>query len=105
MELVDFIYKIVNQLPDNEEHCLSFQIRKCVISIPSNIAEGYGRKYTAEYRRFLKIVRASLYELQTQIEIAARLKYINQEYIHTLETNSTEIEKMLNSLIRKLKNS
>ncbi len=95
------IYKLVSHFPKNEEHCLSIQIRRCAISIPSNIAEGFGRKYTAEYKRFLSFSRGSLYELQTQTEIAKRLNYITNDN-EVFETIIHEIEKMLNSLIRKL---
>ena len=102
MNLVEMIYKLVNQFPKNEEYCLSSQIRRCAISIPSNIAEGYGRKYTAEYKRFLTIARGSLFELQTQVQIAKRLDYINDKLNDSSEKLVLEIEKMLNSLIKKL---
>ena len=105
MELVEFVYQIIKNLPDNEEYGLSIQIRKCVVSIPSNIAEGYGRKYTADYKRFLQIARGSLYELQTQLEIAVRLKFIDNQYIKTIESHLKEIEKMFNTLINKIKNT
>ncbi|MBN2523079.1 MAG: four helix bundle protein [Bacteroidales bacterium] len=102
MELVELIYKIVVLFPKYEEHCLSKQIRRCVVSIPSNIAEGYGRNYTEDYKRFLCIARGSLYELQTQMQIATRLKYINNTHIALSEDLVMEIEKMLNTLIKKL---
>lgn len=102
MDLVEMIYKLVNSFSRNEEHCLSPQIRRCAISIPSNIAEGFGRKYKAEYRRFLFFSRGSLCELQTQIEIALRLEYIKSD--HQFDNTILEIEKMLNSLIKKLNN-
>lgn len=102
MELVEQIYKYVANFPKNEEHCLSPQMRRCTISIPSNIAEDYGRHSTADYKRFLKIARGSLYELQTQAEISKRLCYITEQNMIVFESMSLEIEKMLNSLINKL---
>lgn len=100
MDLLEMIYRYISHFPKNEEHCLSIQIRRCAISIPSNIAEGFGRKYTAEYKRFLSFSRGSLFELQTQLEIAIRLNFIS--YDNSLEGIILEIEKMLNSLIKKL---
>jgi four helix bundle protein len=102
MELVDIIYKITRHFPKSEEYSLSVQIRRSAISIPSNIAEGYGRKYTAEYKRFLEIARGSLYEIQTQIEIAFRQQYLDVDFKTHIERISLEIEKMLNSIIKKL---
>ncbi len=101
MELVELIYKQVSNLPRNEDHCLSAQIRRSAVPIPSNIAEGYGRNSRPDYKRFLCISRGSLYELQTQIEIAHRLKYFS-DGDNNLQGSLTEIEKMLNSLIKKL---
>jgi four helix bundle protein len=81
-----------------------FPDKKSVISVPSIIAEGSVRKYTAEYKRFLEIARGSLYELQTQVEIAFRQKYLNNDMMSQIDKVSLEIEKMLNTLIKKLDN-
>lgn len=102
MKLVESIYRILKNFPNNEVHCLSSQLRRSAISIPSNIAEGFGRKSKAEFNRFLYISRGSLYELQTQTEIAKRLNYVKNTEITDLEKLMFEIEKMLNSLISKL---
>jgi four helix bundle protein len=77
-------------------------MRRCAVSIPSNIAEGYGRCSTSDYIRFLQIATGSLYEFQTQILIAHNLEYMTGSEYEQFETISREIERMLNSLTRKL---
>jgi len=103
IELVERSYVYVKDFPKNEEYGLSSQIKRSVVSIPSNIAEGYGRNYTIEYIRFLQISRGSLYEFQTQLEIVKRLEFISEYGFNELSRVCLEIEKMLNSLISKLK--
>ena len=102
MLLVVEIYQITRKLPDEEKFGLISQIRRSAISIPSNIAEGYGRNYTKDYIRFLQIARGSLFECQTQLEIAINLKFILTSDMEQIAFISVEIEKMLNSLINKL---
>ncbi len=72
------------------------------MSIPSNIAEGFGRGFVKEYVRFLRIAASSLYELQTQLEICSRLGYLDQKGFEVIFDSSREIERMLSSLTRKL---
>ena len=102
MELVKEIYSLVKMLPKEETYALSDQMRRAALSIPSNIAEGYGRKSTVEYSRFLDIARGSLYELETQIHICVMLNFFNQENTEKAFSLSQEVGKMLNSLITKL---
>lgn len=102
MLLVRSVYDISQGFPKEEVFGLKIQLRRCAVSIPSNIAEGYGRQHTFEYIRFLQIARGSLYELMTQLEIAASLSYLDE--IGYLLKDCDEISKMLNSLIRKLSN-
>ncbi len=85
-----------------EIYGLTSQIRRSAISVPSNIAEGYGRNSTLDYTRFLQIARGSLYELQTQLEIAANIDYLQSAQYEEITHAINEIERMLNSLIRKL---
>jgi four helix bundle protein len=103
MVLVMEIYMATQGFPNSEIYGLTSQLRRSAVSIPSNISEGYGRNSTNDYKRFLQISVGSLYELQTQIEIAFGLKYIGeQKYIEIIEL-STEIDKMIYSLIQKIK--
>ena len=102
MDLVTLIYKLALKLPENEKYGLIPQIKRSAISIPSNIAEGYGRNYRKDYSRFLQIARGSLFENQTQLEIAVNLGFIKVEDLQEIKELSIEVEKMLNSLIKKL---
>lgn len=102
MSLVTLVYKMTMQFPTDEKFGLISQIRRSAISIPSNIAEGYGRNYRKDYSRFLQIARGSLFENQTQLEIAVNLEYIKVENLEEIKELSIEVEKMLNSLIKKL---
>jgi four helix bundle protein len=103
MLLVMNIYEITKVFPNSEIYGLTSQLRRSAISIPSNIAEGYGRKSTNDYKRFLQIAVGSLYELQTQIEIAFNLKYLGEQKHPEIIDLSIEIDKMLYSIIQKIK--
>ena len=74
--LVDRVHQITRNFPKIEKFGLAAQMQRAATSIPSNIAEGYGRNATKEYVRFLRIALGSVYELQTHIEIAHNLHYI-----------------------------
>jgi four helix bundle protein len=102
MQLVTQAYIITKELPKEEIYGLSSQIRRSCISIPSNIAEGFGRRSKNDYIRFLQISTGSLYELQTQLEICLNLKYLSNKTYDEVYNQSREIERMLSSLIRKL---
>ncbi len=105
MELVTQIYKITKTFPKEENYGLISQIRRCAVSIPSNIAEGYGRQSTNDYLRFLKISIGSLYETQTQLEIALNLEYLSGDEFKMIYELSREIERMLSSLCKKITNN
>ena len=102
MKLVTEIYNVTKAFPAAELYGLTSQLRRCAISIPSNIAEGYGRNSTGDYKRFLQIAAGSIFELQTQIEIAFNLKYLSVEIFDNLFNASKEIELMLLSLAKKI---
>jgi len=103
MALVTEVYRISRSIPASEIYGLTSQMRRCAVSIPSNIAEGYGRRSTNDYVRFLQIAFASLYELQTQVEISVNLEYFNRKEGERLFDLTREIERMFSSLIRKIR--
>jgi len=102
MALVTDTYRISRDFPREEMYGLTAHIRKSAVSVPSNIAEGCGRKSTLEYIRFLQIAMGSLFEFQTQLEISLNLKYISSKVFNRVIEESREIERMLSALIAKL---
>jgi four helix bundle protein len=103
MSIVTEIYNEVKIFPLDELYALTSQIKRSATSIPSNIAEGYGREGKKDYLRFLNIALSPLFELQTQIEIAYNLKFLNELNFNKLYENTREIERMLTSFIKKIK--
>jgi len=103
VELVLDIYKLTEQFPQKEFFGITAQIRRCAVSIPSNVAEGFGRKPNKEFMRFLTIAMGSLFELQTQLFISLKLDFINQEIHKIVYSDTREIEIILKTLIEKLK--
>ncbi len=97
------IYKLTTGFPDHERFCLTIQLRKAVISVPSNIVEGRARETVKEYIRFLVIARASLEEAKYQILLARDLGYVYESIY--LETNSlmVRVSKLLAGLLRELR--
>ncbi|WP_350292340.1 four helix bundle protein [uncultured Croceitalea sp.] len=102
MILVTKIYFKTTNFPKDEIYGLTSQIKRSSISIPSNIAEGYGRKGKKDYLKFLNISMSSLFELQTQIEIAFNLKFLSKNDFDEIFDNTREIERMLSSFIKKI---
>ena len=100
--MVTLIYELLINFLNDEKFGLVSQIKRSSISISSNISEGYGRNYTKEYVRFLQIARGSLFEMQTQLQIAVNLKFVEESDLEEIKSLSLEIEKMLNVLINKL---
>ena len=103
MGLVTEIYRSTKDYPSHELYGLTAQMRRCAVSIPSNIAEGYGRRSRGDYLRFLQISIGSVYELQTQIEISVNLGYLHEPKLSQLFSGLAEIERMLASLTAKLR--
>ena len=102
MNLVTTTYEITLEFPKTELYCLTDQMRRSALSIPCNIAEGKARNSNKDFIRFLRIALGSLFEFQTQLEIAKNIEYINQEQFQRLWNFSREIEVMLVSFIKKI---
>ncbi len=103
LEIVSNVYKLVEGFPKDELYALTSQMKRASISIPSNIAEGYGRSSTQSYISFINISRGSLFELETQLIIANELKFVkNQDLYNTIIEQILEESKMINSFINKL---
>ena len=103
MNLVTNTYSNTKEFPKEEIFGLTSQIRRCIISVPSNIAEGCGRDSNKEYLRFLNVSISSLFEFQTQLEIAKNINYIIEKEYNNLYEDSRELERMLVSFINKIK--
>jgi len=99
-KLVLEIYRITKDFPKSERYGLAQQMRRAAVSLPSNIAEGYGRKYKAEYRQFLSITYGSLSELETQYLLAIDLKYIkkSENIDNLLKEVGSMLYRMLNPI-------
>jgi four helix bundle protein len=101
-ELAIEIYRLANLFPKTETYGLVSQIKKCAISIPSNIAEGFARKHRKEYARFISISFGSGAELETQLLLFKKLELAIREEFFKSEKLLNEIMKMLNVMLQKL---
>jgi len=99
------IYLFTKEFPKEELYGLTSQMRRCAISIPSNIAEGYGRQYKKETLHFFHIARGSLYELETQLYIAYDLMYLSGPVFERLILQMEECRKLLGGLIKYFENN
>lgn len=97
------VYRATEKFPRSEIFGLVSQMRRCAVSISSNIAEGRGRSSDKEFRQFLDIAKGSCNELENQILISQELKYFSLEQAENLLNDCTEILKMLSSFIQKIK--
>jgi four helix bundle protein len=102
IDLVTHIYQDTASFPREEMFGLTSQIRRAAVSVPSNIAEGQGRLTSGEFCQFLGHARGSLYEAETQLEIAARLEYLPRLHVQRLLERSEEVSRMLNGLLSSL---
>ncbi|MFH1625094.1 MAG: four helix bundle protein [Pseudomonadota bacterium] len=98
------VYKITKGFPKEETYSLTSQIRRAGVSVPSNIAEGYGRKTTPEYIRSLYIAYNSNCELETQILLSGDLGYVEAGELKKVQDGIGEVERMLQALIKSLEN-
>ncbi len=102
MDLVDAIHELSARFPGDEKFGLTSQIRRAAVSVPSNVAEGYGRQNRGDYIRHLVIANGSLKEVETQIIVAGRQSFITREDSRTAWDLCQEVGKLLNALIKSL---
>ncbi|HLI64649.1 MAG TPA: four helix bundle protein [Terriglobales bacterium] len=103
MDLVTLVYEITACFPQEEHYGLTSQLRRAAVSVPSNIAEGQGRRGVAEFRHFLRQATGSLMEVETQILIAQRLRYADSGATEKILSLSAELGRVLNGLLSSLK--
>ena len=102
MDLVTDIYRLTRSFPKEEAYGLTSQPRRTAVSIPSNIAEGQGRRDALEFRHFLPLSLGSLMEVETQIMIAERLHYVGSGSAKAMLRNAVELGRVLNGFINSL---
>jgi four helix bundle protein len=98
MDLVEVVYRVSRSFPSEERFGPASQLQRSAVSIPSNIAEGHGRKSTKAYVNHLSIASGSLMELETQLHIARRVGYVDDTVLGEITEASGEIGRMLNGL-------
>ena len=103
MELTEKIYHLTSDFPKSETYGLSSQMRRAAVSIPSNLAEGHGRNSTKEFLQFIAIAFGSICELETQILLSHRLKYIETKDLETTSALLTETSKTIRGLQKALR--
>ncbi len=101
MELAQIVYSVTSTYPQSEIFGLVSQMRRCAVSIPSNIAEGYGRESNKDLLRFLRTALGSSNELDTQLILSSRFGYLSDTHYQEVSNLNEEINKMLKSLIYK----
>ena len=101
MNLVEYVYRTVESFPKNEQYVLSQQMMRCAISIPSNIAEGSAKESEKDFGRFLQIALGSLFELETQVQLAYNLGYVKN--VDELLDSLKSLQRRTSGLIKKLK--
>jgi four helix bundle protein len=98
MDVVETVYRVTGSFPGHEAYGLTNQMRRAAVSVPSNIAEGHARVHTKEYLHHLSTAAGSLAELDTQVEIAARLGYIAPEDLRPVVQQLDSLGRQLRSL-------
>jgi four helix bundle protein len=99
MSLARQAYTLTRGLPKSEAYGLLTQVRRAAVSVPSNIAEGHGRLTDSQFRHFLGNARGSLYEMQTQVELAGGLGYIEEKLVEDLMVQGGEVARLINGLV------
>ena len=102
MDLVPLVYEQVKRLPKHETYALGDQLRRAVVSIPANIAEGHARQHTREFIQHLSIARGSLAEVDTLLELAERLDYLEPRSLSEIRQAIVDLRMPLQGLVNKL---
>ncbi len=100
IDLVTSVYSVTEKFPDNEKFGLTSQMRRASVSVPSNIAEGAARQGRKDAIQFFVFSRASLSELDTQLEIVSRLHFVNKDEIEKIQKHIDTVDALLSGLIR-----
>ena len=103
MDLAEAVYRATEAFQEGERYGLVAQMRRASASVASNIAEGFGRGRKAEFKRYLEIARGSLFELQTQAELARRLGWLKGTLLTETREGSQEVDRLLSGLIRSVR--
>ena len=103
MDLVEEVYRATASFPKEEMYGLTGQIRRAAVSVPSNVAEGQARSTTADFLHFLSIARGSLKEVETQVIIARRLGYVDEQKESELTSLTDEVSRLISGLASSLK--
>ena len=105
IKIVSLVYQLAKSFPQEELYVLTSQIKRAAVSVPSNIAEGYGRNTDKSFSHFLDISRGSLFEIETQLHIANELGFITTQHLYNDILSQIEEEsKMINAFSKTLKN-
>src|SRR5580704_5504525 len=105
IDLVTEIYRVTRSFPQDERYGLTSQLRRAVVSVPSNIAEGQARFSRKEFHHFLSHARGSLVEIETQLRIAENLGYLGPKHTRPMFETASELGKVLNGLIASIKSA
>ena len=105
MDLCEEVYQVSRRFPDTERFGLVAQIRRAAVSVPSNIAEGYGRNRQRDYVRFLEVARGSLCEVETQLLLARRLALASDQEVAAVVALAHEVERIISALARAVRDS
>ena len=102
IEIAKLVFQLTRSFPAEERYSLTFQLTRCAVSVPSNIAEGCGRKSDKEFNQFLSISLGSAFELETQIILAYEFEYISKDIYEVTIIKINELQKMISGLQRSL---
>ena len=103
MDIVEKVYELTEKFPREELYGLTSQVRRAAVSIPSNIAEGFRRYHPKEHKQFLAIAMGSAAELETELLLAARLKFISGDELKVLSSELESLGRMLTTVMRRFK--